>query len=154
MAINRSNETHNPNLLVGDLSVDDRGEVGFVNDFDMKSVKRFYSVSNHRAGMVRAWHAHNKEKKFVTVVNGAAIIAAVCIDNWQKPSKDLQIFRDVLSAKKPTVLFSPNGYANGFLTLTEDSKLIFFSSATLEESMCDDFRYKADYWNPWDISER
>tara|TARA_B100000686_G_C16369610_1_gene751877 strand:+ start:262 stop:726 length:465 start_codon:yes stop_codon:yes gene_type:complete len=154
MAINRRNETHNPNLLVGDLSVDDRGEVGFVNDFDMKSVKRFYSVSNHRAGMVRAWHAHKKEKKFVTVVNGAAIIAAVCIDNWQKPSKDLQIFRYVLSAKKPTVLFIPNGYANGFLTLTEDSKLIFFSSATLEESMCDDFRYKADYWNPWDISER
>ena len=154
MANSLGNDIHNPLLLEGGLSVDDRGEVGFVNEFDMNSVRRFYSVCNHRAGLVRAWHAHKKEKKFVTVVNGAAIVAAVCIDNWQEPSKDLHIHRYVLSAKKPTVLFIPNGYANGFLTLTEDAKLFFFSSATLEESIDDDFRYKADYWNPWEISER
>ena len=29
------NEIHNPLLIEGGLSVDDRGEVGFVNDFDM-----------------------------------------------------------------------------------------------------------------------
>jgi len=151
---NLENDIHNPSLLVGDLSVDDRGEVGFVNEFDMKSIRRFYTVCNHSAGLVRAWHAHKKEKKFVTVVNGSAIVAAVCIDNWQKPSKDLQVHRYVLTAKKPTVLFIPNGYANGFLTLTEDAKLIFFSSATLQESIDDDFRFKADYWNPWEVIER
>ena len=154
MVNNLENGIHSPLLLEGGLSVDDRGEVGFVNEFDMNSVRRFYSVCNHRAGLVRAWHAHKKEKKFVTVVNGAAIVAAVCIDNWQKPSKDLHVHRYVLSAKKPTVLFIPNGYANGFLTLTEDAKLMFFSSVTLEESLGDDFRYKADYWNPWEIFER
>ena len=154
MEINLRNDNHNPHLLVGDFSVDDRGEVGFVNEFDMESVKRFYSVCNHRAGLIRAWHAHKKEKKFVTVVSGAAIVAAVRIDNWKKPSKDLQVHRYVLSSKKPTVLFIPNGYANGFLTLTEDAKLIFFSSVTLEESIGDDFRYKSDYWNPWEITDR
>ena len=154
MVNNLGNDNYNPLLIEGGLNVDDRGEVGFVNEFDMNSVRRFYSVCNHRAGFVRAWHAHKKEKKFVTVVNGVAIVAAVCIDNWEKPSKDLQVHRYVLSAKKPAVLFIPNGYANGFLTLTEDAKLIFFSSVTLEESIGDDFRYKADYWNPWEIYER
>ena len=148
------NEIHNPLLIEGGLSVDDRGEVGFVNEFDMNSVRRFYSVCNHRAGLVRAWHAHKKEKKFVTVVNGAAIVAAVCIDNWKKPSKNLVVNRYVLSAKKPVVLFIPNGYANGFMTLTEDTKLMFFSTVTLKESEGDDFRYEADYWNPWEIIER
>ncbi len=90
----------------------------------------------------------------MTVVNGAAIVAAVCIDNWENPSKDLHVHRYVLSAKKPTVLFIPNGHANGFMTLTEDTKLMFFSTATLEESVGDDFRYDADYWKPWVIIER
>ena len=144
----------NPILNEGGLSVDDRGEVGFVNDFDMQSVRRFYTVCNHKVGLVRAWHAHKKEKKFVTVVNGAAIVAAVRIDNWKKPSKNLVVNRYVLSAKKPVVLFIPNGYANGFMTLTEDTKLMFFSTVTLKESEGDDFRYEADYWNPWEIIER
>ncbi len=144
----------NPILNEGGLSVDDRGEVGFVNEFDMQSVRRFYTVCNHKVGLVRAWHAHKKEKKFVTVVNGAAIVAAVCIDNWKKPSKNLVVNRYVLSAKKPVVLFIPNGFANGFMTLTEDTKLMFFSTSTLKESEGDDFRYEADYWNPWEIIER
>jgi len=144
----------NPILNEGGLSVDDRGEVGFVNEFDMQSVRRFYTVCNHKVGLVRAWHAHKIEKKFVTVVNGAAIVAAVRIDNWKKPSKNLVVNRYVLSAKKPVVLFIPNGYANGFMTLTEDTKLMFFSTVTLKESEGDDFRYEADYWNPWEIIER
>ena len=154
MGNNLVNDNHNPLLMEGGLNVDDRGEVGFVNEFDMNSVRRFYSVCNHRTGFVRAWHAHKKEKKFVTVVTGAAIVAAVCIDNWKKPSRDLHVHRYVLSEKKPAVLFIPNGYANGFLTLTGDAKLLFFSSVTLEESIGDDFRYEADYWNPWEASER
>jgi len=151
MANSLGNDIHNPLLLEGGLSVDDRGEVGFVNEFDMNSVRRFYSVCNHRTGLVRAWHGHKKEKKFITVVNGAAIVAAVLIDNWQNPSKDLYIHRYVLSAKKPSVLFIPNGYANGSMTLKEDTKLIVFSSSTLEESEGDDIRFEADYWNPWEI---
>ena len=151
MANSLGNDIDNPVLLEGGLSVDDRGEVGFVNDFDMDSVRRFYSVCNHRTGLVRAWHGHKKEKKFITVVNGAAIVAAVLIDNWQNPSKDLYIHRYVLSAKKPSVLFIPNGYANGSMTLKENTKLIVFSSSTLEESEGDDIRFEADYWNPWEI---
>jgi len=114
-------------LMTGGLSVDDRGDVSFINDFRFQGVKRFYMVSNHRAGYVRAWHAHRREGKYVTAVSGAAVVGAVKIDNWENPSQQLPVDRFVLSAKKPSVLFIPPGYANGFMSLTDDLKLMFFS---------------------------
>lgn len=143
-----------PTLINGDLAVDDRGQVTFVNDFDFAGVKRFYSVRNHRQGFVRAWHGHRKEAKYVTVVAGAALVGAVAIDNWDKPSRDLKVDRYVLSAQKPRVLFIPAGYANGFMSLTEDAHLMFFSTSTVEESRNDDVRFDARYWDIWTVEER
>jgi dTDP-4-dehydrorhamnose 3,5-epimerase len=143
-----------PKLIQGNISVDDRGQVSFVNGFNFTGVKRFYTVTNHRQGFIRAWHAHKKESKYVTVVKGAAIVCTVCIDNWENPSKDLPVQRFILSEKNPSVLYIPNGYGNGFMNLTEDTQLVFFSTSTVEESQGDDFRYDAYYWNPWQIIER
>jgi dTDP-4-dehydrorhamnose 3,5-epimerase len=143
-----------PELLRGGLAVDDRGEVGFVNDFDFADVKRFYTVSNHRAGFVRAWHGHRHESKHVLAVSGAALVCCVEIDDWSNPSVELPVQRYVLSERTPSILRVPAGYANGFLTLSDDTKLMFFSSSTLEESAGDDIRFPARYWNPWDVEER
>lgn len=71
-----------PRLIVGALAVDDRGEVGFVNEFHFEGVRRFYTVANHRQGFVRAWHAHRREAKYVFAVQGAALVGAVQIDDW------------------------------------------------------------------------
>lgn len=143
-----------PKIIDGDLAVDDRGQVTFINGFDFKGVKRFYMVSNHKQGFVRAWHAHKKEAKYVLVVKGSAVVAAVAIDNWDKPSKDAEVNRYVLSEKKPKVLYIPAGYANGFMSLTEDAQIIFFSTSTLDESLGDDIRYDARYWDVWTAEER
>lgn len=144
----------NPILIKGDIAVDDRGEVGFVNDFDFAGVKRFYTVKSHHRGLVRAWHAHRREAKYVTVLEGTAVVGAVKIDNWEKPAADAPVERHVLSAKKPTVLYIPAGYANGFMSLTEDARLIFYSTATLAESQGDDVRYDARFWDIWNVTER
>ena len=141
-------------LFDGGLAVDDRGQVSFVNSFDFKDVKRFYMVANHKQGFVRAWHAHKKEAKYVLVVKGAAVLGAVEIDNWDKPSRKSEAQRFVLSEKKPTVLYIPAGYANGFMTLIEDTQIMFFSTSTLDESLGDDFRYEARYWDIWSVVER
>jgi dTDP-4-dehydrorhamnose 3,5-epimerase-like enzyme len=142
------------NLLEGSLVVDDRGEVGFVNEFVFVGVKRFYTVKNHRRGLVRAWHAHRYEAKYVSVLEGAAVVGAVRIDDWDKPAAAAPVTRYVLSAKKPCVLYIPAGYANGFMSLTDDTRLIFYSTATLLESQGDDVRYDARLWNIWDVAER
>jgi len=143
-----------PQLLKGGLAVDDRGTVSFVNDFNFDGVKRFYTVENHKQGFVRAWHAHRNESKYVMVVKGSAVIGAVQIDNWEMPSRNLKIHRFVLSEKNPSVLFIPAGYANGFMSLTEDTKIIFFSTSELKDSLNDDVRYDAHYWDPWKVEER
>lgn len=141
-------------LIEGGLATDDRGTVGFINDFNFAGVKRFYIVTNHRANFVRAWHAHRREAKYVTVLQGAAVVGAVKIDDWSKPSKTSQVERFVLSASKPSALYVPAGYANGFMSLTDNTIMAFYSTATVEESKGDDVRFDARYWDIWQVVER
>lgn len=134
-------------IVSGDLAVDDRGTVRFVNDFDFKNVKRFYQVSNHRKGFIRAWHGHKHEDKYVYVTSGSALIGVVNLETEE-------IDKFVLSANKPRILWIPANSANGFMSLEEDTSIIFFSSRTLEESKDDDIRFPYDKWNIWDIEYR
>jgi len=129
------------------MSVDDRGTVTFVNDFDFKNVKRFYMVSNHSKGFVRAWHGHEKEGKYAFVTRGAVKLAVVKMDN------DLGATH-VLSASKPQVLWIPPGYYNGFKTLTDDAQIIFFSILTMDEAKGDDYRLPANTWDLLEVEER
>ena len=147
-------EEQTPHLLKGGLAVDDRGTVSFVNDFTFEGVKRFYIVENHKQGFVRAWHAHKKEAKYVMVIKGSGVIGAVKIDNWDSPSKNLKVNRFVLSEKSPSVLFIPAGHANGFMSLTENAIIVFFSTSELKDSLNDDIRYDAHYWEAWQVEER
>lgn len=134
-------------LINGGLSVDDRGIVSFVNDFKFENVKRFYMVENHRVGFIRAWHGHVHEGKYVYVVNGTAIIGVVNLENEN-------ISKFVLSDKKPSVLWIPPGHANGFKTLEENTKILFMSTSTLEESLNDDIRFDFNKWNIWEENYR
>lgn len=143
-----------PRLIEGGLAVDDRGLVGFVNAFSFVGVKRFYWVANHKAGDIRAWHAHRHEAKYFTAVQGTVLVGAVKIDDWNKPSKRRQPWKFVLSAQDPSVLCVPPGYANGFMSLTDDAKLLVFSTATLQESEHDDIRYPPRYWDIWKLERR
>lgn len=147
-------QTDAPRLIEGGLAADDRGTLSFVNDFDFAGVKRFYVVTNYARGFVRAWHAHRREAKYVLVTAGAAIVGAVKIDNWDSPARDSTVHRYVLSAQKPSILYIPSGYANGFMSLTDDTALIFFSTSTLDQSRGDDIRYDARYWDIWNVIER
>lgn len=145
-----------PFLIEGGLAVDDRGCVSFVNGFNFSAVKRFYLVENFGVDIIRAWHGHKKEAKYVLVVAGSAIVATVSLNSFIKPSKKLPVSRFVLSAAKPNVLCIPSGHANGFRVLEKDTKIIFFSTVTLEESKNDDYRFPYDYWGKkiWEVENR
>jgi len=132
----------NTKVLNGGLAVDDRGSVKFVNDFNFEGVKRFYQVENHRNGFIRAWHGHKKEGKYVYVVSGSALIGVVDM-------KTEQISKFILSDKSPKVLWIPPGNYNGFKSLEENTKILFFSTTTLEESLDDDIREEHNKWDIW-----
>jgi len=136
-------------LIDGGIAVDDRGKISFVNEFDFEDVKRFYVVENHRAGFVRAWHGHKDEGKYVYVVAGTAIVAYVPMEGTWK------LTRHVLSAAKPQILYIPPGHYNGFKTLTNDAKVIFFATHRLDESLDDDDRLEPFRWEGvWEVKDR
>ena len=143
-------------IIEAGISVDDRGLLMFSNDFNFEGVKRFYLVENFSKDTVRAFHGHQKEEKYVLVVSGSAIVALVEMDDIKNPNKENKINRFVLSARKPVILHIPAGFANGFKSLELDTKIMFFSTSTLEESKGDDYRFPADYWGEdiWQIQNR
>jgi dTDP-4-dehydrorhamnose 3,5-epimerase len=122
---------------IGGVSVDDRGSLKFVNDFDFEGVKRFYQVENHERGFIRAWHGHKKEGKYVYVAKGSAWIGIVDMATFETE-------KYVLSDKTPKVLYIPPGKYNGAQTLEEGTIIQYFSTATVDESRGDDIRQPYD----------
>lgn len=143
-----------PHLVSAGSSTDDRGRVYFANDFDLSQCRRMYVVENFAINTVRAWHAHRHERKWVMALTGAALACCVAIDDWDTPSKDAIVHRFVLDASHPAILAVPAGYANGAMTLVPGTKLMYFSDAALEDSLNDDVRFPARYWDPWNVTER
>ena len=127
---------------------DHRGSVEFYNDVDLDNYKRFYIVRNPLKGTVRAWHGHKKEAKLIKVISGSFLIGAVKIDNWNLPSKDLNIELFDVDFESG-LIYIPPGYANGAMNLNEESSAIYFSTSNLNESLEDDYRFEAKYWDPW-----
>lgn len=116
----------------GKTAMDNRGKVTFVNDFDMTDVKRFYVVENW-GGIVRAWHGHKKEAKYVYVASGSAKILLMDMDTGEVQER-------YLSADQPKVLYVPPGQYNGSQSLENGTKIFYFSTSTLDESVADDYR--------------
>ena len=143
-----------PQLIAAGTSTDDRGRVFFANDFDLRQCRRMYMVENFSSGTVRAWHAHRHERKWVMAVAGAALACCVAIDDWESPSRGEKVHRFTLDADHPAILAVPAGYANGAMALLPETKLLYFSDASLEQSLGDDVRYPARYWDPWQVAER
>jgi dTDP-4-dehydrorhamnose 3,5-epimerase-like enzyme len=134
-------------LIKGGIAIDDRGSLRFVNDFNFEGVKRFYQVQNHRRGFIRAWHGHNKEGKYVYVASGSALVGVAPIN---AKIGDLSVVKKfVISDASPSILWIPPANYNGFMNLEENTKVIFFSTSSLEESKGDDIRLAFDAWNIW-----
>ena len=142
-------ESSTPLLLNAGKSEDHRGYVEFYNELKLDYYKRFYIVSNPIEGTVRAWHGHKIEQKLIKVLNGEFLICLVKIDNWDQPSKNLEILEYKLN-ENSGLLYVPSGYANGAINLNSDSKVMYFSSLVLEDSINDDYRFDSKYWNPWE----
>ncbi|MCL1829650.1 MAG: glycosyltransferase [Oscillospiraceae bacterium] len=86
-------------------------------------------------------------KAHVWVASGSALVGAAPLDG--KPGDTGAVKKFVLSDKSPSVLFIPKGHYNGFMSLEENTKIIFFSTSTLDESKGDDIRQPYDLWDIW-----
>ena len=133
-------------MFVGERFSDHRGALNFFNTFDMKEVKRLYEIEPVDDKVIRAWQGHRFEKKWFYCSAGSFVINVIELDNFEKPSANLEAKRFVLESKKPSVLEISGGYANGFRAKEQNSKLVVYSNFGLEESKNDDFRYDLNTW--------
>ena len=136
-------------IIEGGISVDYRGQISHVNNLDMSEVERFHVIHQNDTSIVRAWHAHQHEKKWFYALKGSFKMAFVKIDNWENPSPDLkpEIFH--LSDKESRILYIPEGYANGIKAEDPDSILMVFSNKILSEAVNDSWRYDSKMWVEW-----
>lgn len=148
--------TEEPHFIAGGIATDERGSVRFVNSFEFSGVRRFYQLTNASPATARSWRGHKRERKWVYVAKGSAIVAAVEFDHDTHPSKNTTVHRFVLSEERPGILAIPAGYANAFRILKPETVLLFFSSSSVEESEKDDFPFPPDYWGEelWNVEHQ
>jgi len=143
-----------PKLISGRRIYDNRGSLRFSNDLKFKGIKRFYMVHNYNKNFIRAWHGHLKEEKFIGCIKGTFQVSAVKLDNIKDPNKKNRVYNFFLNQSDSNFVYIPKGFANGSMSLEENSELLIFSTSSLSESLKDDFRFEAKYWNPWNIEFR
>lgn len=128
---------------------DERGKLYFFNDFNLNEVKRMYQIENKDTSIIRAWQAHKIDRKWFYVLEGAFELVLVKLDDFENPSKNLNVEKFIISSDEKKIIEVPGGFANGFRALQENSKILVFSDKTLEESKNDDFRFDKNLWYNW-----
>jgi dTDP-4-dehydrorhamnose 3,5-epimerase-like enzyme len=136
-------------IIQGGNYVDARGKLIFFNDFDMKNVRRFYVIEHPDSSIIRAWQGHKKEEKWLYVMKGSFKVVLVKPDDWDNPSLDLEPTEFILRAKANQVLYIPGNFANGLKALEPESRIMVFSSFTVEESSRDNYRFDKEQWYEW-----
>lgn len=132
--------------IQGGVAKDHRGQIRFVNDFDMRLVKRFYIIKNADLDLIRGWRAHRIEQRWFYVLSGSFSIDIIKIDNWELPSKDLEVNREILDSADQKVLHLSSGYATAFQALETNSEIIVFADYGIENASLDDYTYPLDYF--------
>jgi dTDP-4-dehydrorhamnose 3,5-epimerase len=136
-------------LIEGGISTDERGFITHVNNLNMTEVERFYIIHHPDDSVIRAWHAHQREKKWFYALKGSWTCAFVKIDNWEHPSPDLKPEVFQLTDKRSQILCVPEGYANGLKANEPDSMLLVFSGKVLDVALLDSWRYDKSMWMKW-----
>lgn len=139
-----------------EVKSDDRGTfVPYLNNLNNLpeeknlQIKRNYYVYNYGKGVIRGFHYHKKEWKYFIIVNGAAKFIAL------DPKAPEKTFTFISSARKPNLIVIPPNYANGWISLENNTILACASTASFEESINDDQRFDPYTWGDvWSIKAR
>ncbi len=132
--------------IKGGIAEDHRGQIRFVNDFDMTLVKRFYIIRNTDTSLVRGWRAHRIEQRWFYVLSGSFRVQIVKIDNWDSPSANSHIESLILKASDYQVLHVPAGYGTAFQALETNSELIVFADYGIDNAKNDDYTWHLNYF--------
>ncbi|MHC8947783.1 WxcM-like domain-containing protein [Sphingobacterium hungaricum] len=132
--------------IQGGEFTDDRGQIRFVNEFDMSRVKRFYIIKNKDTEFVRGWRAHRVEERWFYALSGSFIIDLVLIDNWNSASPDLPVRKYRLSSENQQIIHVPAGYGTAIQALESNSELLVFADHGIENAKNDDYTWPISFF--------
>lgn len=133
-------------LINGGHHIDERGQIYFVNDFDMTKVKRFYRIKHHDTSAIRGWRGHKIEQRWFHVYRGAFEIKLIEIDNWQTPGQFLHVTKMVLSAVEDSVLYIPAGFVTSLKATSANSEMIVFADYDIDHAKNDEYLFPLNYF--------
>ena len=138
-----------PHVIQGGLFSDERGTVGFVNDFTMHDVRRFYIIGFPKVGAVRAWIGHRRERKWFAAAAGRIALVVRPLEAFDDPNPaPADVF--YLDEGSPSVVAVPTGHAVGMKAISPQARLLVFSDHTLEEAKGDDVRFDKNKGFDWE----
>ena len=133
-----------PRLVKGGKVEDARGRIIFINDFDLKAVRRFYQISNSSTHIKRGWQGHKIESRWFQAIRGKVKISLIAFENYKIGEPIIcNVFE--LTDKEPQVLYVPPGYASCIQASTLDHCLAVFSDFTLG-AIEDEYRFELNFF--------
>ena len=151
-----------PKLIHAGRAIDDRGVLTFCNEFNLQGVVRFYSIRNHRRGLVRAWHGHEHSDTFLWPISGMWTVAAVRSRNMKAMVAMENVVTEPVGPQPQKhaidgshIYHVPAGWYHGHQSLTDGAILGVFSTATIGQVRTDDLRLPWDRWpEVWEEVQR
>lgn len=134
-----------PKLIIGSCHSDERGILLYNNNFDASLIKRIYIIENEKIEFIRGWQGHQIEQRWFSAVTGRFKIQLIKIDNWEEPSKDLEVFTYLIDSEELNVLHVPSGYISSIQSLELNSKLLVMADYLLGENK-DEYRFDIEYF--------
>lgn len=132
-------------ITVGNRHNDERGIITFNNEFDASQIKRIYTIENHSTEFLRGWQGHKIEQRWFASMKGEFEIWTIEIDDFDQPSKDLEISKYQLNDESLTYLHIPSGYITAIQAKKDGSKLLVLADYALGEIQ-DEYRFALDYF--------
>jgi len=164
------NNSLNHPVKISSISIPD--ERGFLmpltDDIDPSLINRACFVGNFDRGVKRGIHYHKKEWKIYAVLTGAAKFVVVniplnLVDKYQITKDDFLVRKYlennensvktfVISERYPSILIIPPWYANGWISLEQNTNVVFLSNLSFDQAISDDYRFNTDivskkYWS-------
>tara|TARA_Y100000034_G_C6832591_1_gene375968 strand:+ start:279 stop:785 length:507 start_codon:yes stop_codon:yes gene_type:complete len=145
--------TKEPQLIKVQSISDDRGFlIPFTDYIDHELFHRCYVVGDYGKGIIRGLHYHKEEMKIFTIVSGAAkFVTTKLPEDIADRNDPIEITRFleenpnliktfVLSSRHHGVVIVPAYYANGWVSLEDNTVLVSLSNLRFEKAMHDDIR--------------
>lgn len=133
-------------ITIGNRHQDGRGIITFNNEFDASKIKRIYTIENHSTEFIRGWQGHKIEQRWFACMKGKFEISVVKVDDFEHPSRDLEISKFIVNDNQLDYLHIPSGCITAIKSLESESKLLVLADFALGEVQ-DEYRFPIDYFN-------